>query len=334
MIDLKSLSFKELAEVCGPLGLPLFKVKEIFRALHQRQIEEIAGLTVLSKSEREKLGKKNYISRIVPEKSLRGRKVEKTAFRLEDGKMIEAVMMEYEGERNTVCVSSQVGCPVKCRFCATGKMGFGRNLTAGEIVAQVYYFSREAEVSNIVFMGMGEPFLNYNNVLKSVRILNHNLGKKVAARKIVISTTGIVAGIRRFTNEPEQFRLAWSLTSPFDSVRQELTGIKRIDSLGEVMAALKHYQQLTGRRVTIEYVVLAKVNDGPRDIRELIAVAHSLDCHINLIPYNPTGAGDFKNGRVDLVYSQLLNARVNASIRKSFGREINAACGQLAGGRG
>jgi 23S rRNA (adenine2503-C2)-methyltransferase len=334
MIDLKALSFKELAEVCVPFGVPAFKVRELFRALHQRQLEAIDALTFLSKNEREKLAKKTYISRIVPEKSWQGRKVKKTAFRLEDGKIIEAVLMEYEGERNTVCVSSQVGCPVKCRFCATGKMGFVRNLTAGEIVAQVYYFSQEAEVSNIVFMGMGEPFFNYDNVLKSARLLNHSLGKKIAARKLVISTTGIVAGIRRFSEEPEQFRLAWSLTAPFDRVRQELAGIKRADPLGKVVAALRDYQQRTGRRITIEYVVLARVNDSLKDIRELIAIARSLDSHVNLIPYNPTAAAEFKGGRLDLICLQLQNARVNVSIRKSFGREINAACGQLAGGKG
>jgi 23S rRNA (adenine2503-C2)-methyltransferase len=330
MRDLKSLNFKQLAEECKLLGLPMFKVKEVFRAIHKQRKEEIAGFTTLSKIEREKLAGQFYLSKIIPYKIMEGKQVKKVAFELEDGKRIEAVLMEYHDERNTLCVSSQVGCPIKCNFCATGKMGFKRNLTTGEILSQVYYFSKDNQISNIVFMGMGEPFLNYDHVLSAARILNHPLGLEIAARKIVISTVGIVPAIKKFAREPEQFRLAWSLASPFDQIRKELISLKRIDSVSNIVDALRDYQKRTGRRVSLEYVVLDGINDRYKDADALKEIAELLDCHINLIPYNPISAADIKSGNIELLYSRLRNAHVNATIRRSFGVEINAACGQLA----
>ena len=332
MIDLKSLSFKELAEAAKAFNLPMFKVNEIFRAIHQQRKEEIAGFTILTKLEREKLSKQYRISGLKPLKAFEGKSVKKVLFELEDGKKIETVLMEYEDERNTLCVSSQIGCPVRCNFCATGKMGFKRNLTAGEILSQVYYFAKEADISNIVFMGMGEPFLNYDKVMKSARILNHPLGMGIAARKIVLSTVGITVAIQKLAREPEQFRLAWSLASPFDQVRRELIRLKKLESINEVVDALRDYQKRTGRRVSIEYVVLRAINDRYKDADALIEIAQLLDCHINLIPYNPTSSFDFASGNIEMLFARLRSKKVNVTVRKSFGAEINAACGQLASG--
>ncbi|HVN67066.1 MAG TPA: 23S rRNA (adenine(2503)-C(2))-methyltransferase RlmN, partial [Candidatus Sulfotelmatobacter sp.] len=258
------------------------------------------------------------------------KETEKIAFELADGKTIETVLMTYEGERNTVCVSSQVGCPVGCLFCATGRMGLKRSLTVGEILAQVYYFAGQRKVSNIVFMGMGEPFLNYTNVLKAARVLNNPLGQNIAARKIVFSTIGITAGIRKLAREAEQFRLSWSLVSPFDDVRLKLIPLKQLESIGGVVKALREYQAETKRRVTIEYVVLAGVNDRPQDRQELIAIARQFDSHVNLIPCNKVPGKDFTSGDIQKLYGQLTRAGINTTIRRSLGEEINAACGQLA----
>jgi 23S rRNA (adenine2503-C2)-methyltransferase len=331
MEDMKSKSFAEIAEICKLQGFPAYKSKEIFRAIHQQHKKELSEITTLSLNERERLQKKYFLSALSPQKVKQGKRVEKVAFKLADGKTIETVLMEYEGERKTLCLSSQVGCPVKCLYCATGRMGFRRNLSTGEILSQVYYFSKEAGVSNIVFMGMGEPFLNYDNVLKAAHILNHPLGEGIAARKIVFSTVGIIPGIRKLAKEKEQFRLAWSLVSPYDEVRRKLISLKSLNPIDEIVNSLKDYQKRTRRRISIEYVVLGGINDRHKDADALIEIAQFLDSHVNLIQYNPIDSPDFRPGNIQLISSRLSQARVNLTIRKSFGAEIKAACGQLAG---
>lgn len=184
MEDLKSKSLRELEKIGEAFGFPRFKVKSIFHLIHSVLKDDISLLTGLSLKEREALAKSYYISKLVPKETLAGKDAEKVAFKLEEGSVIEAVRLKAGEERNTVCISCQVGCPVGCLFCATGQMGFKRNLSVGEILSQVYYFAKKGEVSNIVFMGMGEPFLNYNNVIKAARILNHSQGLHIAARRL------------------------------------------------------------------------------------------------------------------------------------------------------
>jgi 23S rRNA (adenine2503-C2)-methyltransferase len=330
MQDLKGMEIRELMANCSEHAIAAYKAKEIFRALHKQHKEEIGQLTFLSLAERELLAKKYIISRIDAAKEKKTRQVVKVLFQLPDGKAVETVLMQYGHEQSTLCLSSQVGCPVRCQFCATGKMGFKRNLTAGEILSQVYYFAKKGRISNIVFMGMGEPFLNYDNVLKAARILNHPLGEEIAARKIVFSTVGIINGIKKLAAEKEQFRLAWSLVSPFDEVRKKLITLRSLGSVAQTLDAIKDYQKRTERRVTIEYVVMEDVNDRPKDTDALIDIAQLLDCHINLIPFNPSLGTDFLPGNVPILFSRLKNAGINVTVRKSFGAEINAACGQLA----
>ncbi len=272
---------------------------------------------------------KYYILQLEAAKERRGRGVTKVALKLPDGKMIETVLMKAGGEKNTICVSSQVGCPVRCLFCSTGKMGFKRNLTAGEILAQIYHFSEKHEISNVVFMGMGEPLLNYDNVMKAARTINHSLGMGIAARKIVISSVGIIAGIKKMAKEKEQFRLAWSLISPFDETRRQLIALRSLNSISETIDALRDYQRRTRRRVTIEYVVMDGVNDRHKDTDELINIAKALNSHVNLIPYNPAFGADYKEGNVPALYYQLKKAGILTTVRKSMGGDINAACGQL-----
>jgi len=321
---------EELKGICDQLGLAGFKAKEIFRFIHQKLGTSLEQLTTLKLEEREKLKGSFYISDLMPKKTEKGKRVKKTSLGLEDGQMVETVLMDYGPDRKTICVSSQVGCPMGCKFCATGKMGHSRNLTAAEILSQVYYFAKGHKVSNIVFMGMGEPFLNYNNVMKAARTLNHATGLNIASRKIVLSTIGILSGIRQLSAEKEQFRLAWSLVSPSEQTRGELLAYKNIPSIAETIKALKEYQEKTKRRITIEYVVLGGVNDRDMDITGLVRTAKNLDCHVNLIPYNAVPGCLFLPGDIDRVYQKLKAAGVNATIRQSLGQEISAACGQLA----
>ena len=330
MDDLKSKDLKEIENLCGLLGFPSFKARDIFRFIHKALIDKIDAITTLSLKERQILEEKYYISSALPEKTSSGKMVRKIAFKLEDGLIVEAVEMQYSKGQRTVCVSTQAGCPISCLFCATGKMRFRRNLTAGEILSQIYYFAHKGKISNIVFMGMGEPFLNYDNVIKSAKILNHSLGQNIAARKIVISTIGLISGIRKLAKEESQFRLAWSLISPFDKERKRLVPLKSLTSIDKTILALQEYQQATKRRITIEYVVLKEVNDRKRDARELIEIAKKLDSHVNLIPFNPSPALSFKPGNIFVLFRALQQEGVNVTIRKSLGRDIQAACGQLA----
>ncbi len=332
MKDLLDLDFRQLRELCRQMGLKEYKAGELFRGLHRQHKTDLGSFTTLRAAEREALTGQYHILRLEKAKERRSRGVTKVTLKLPDGKLIETVLMKAGGEKHTVCVSSQVGCPVRCLFCSTGKMGFKRNLTAGEILAQIYHFAPQQEISNVVFMGMGEPFLNYDNVLKAARTLNHSLGMGIAARKIVISTVGIIDGIRRLAQEKEQFRLAWSLISPFDETRRQLITLRSLPSIDETIDAIRDYQRRTKRRVTIEYVVIDGVNDRFKDTDALIDIAKALDSHVNLIPYNPAFGAEYKEGNVSALYNQLQKMGVLATIRKSMGAEINAACGQLAAG--
>lgn len=327
--DLKSKSLRELEKIGATLGFPDYKARSVFHLIHSAFKDEISLLTGLSLLEREALAKKHYISKLMPAQVLTGKEAEKLAFALEDGNVVEAVRLKSGEERNTVCISCQVGCPVGCQFCATGQMEFKRNLTVGEILSQVYYFAKQGEVSNIVFMGMGEPLLNYNNVIKAARILNHAQGLNIAARKIVISTIGITAGIKKLAEESEQFRLAWSLVAPFDYTRREITAIQSLESIDKIVQTIRAYQAKTKRRVSLEYVVIKDLSDQTDQVTELIGIAKKFDCHVNLIAFNPHPYADYEPGDVKKVYSRLQRAGINVTIRKSLGADVQGACGQL-----
>jgi 23S rRNA (adenine2503-C2)-methyltransferase len=324
--DLKGKSLAELQKI-----IKGFKAREVFRFVHQHLKADITELTCLTLAEREQLAEKYFISKLAPQKTSTENKAQKVAFELEDGKLVETVSLKDKENRVTLCVSSQVGCPIGCLFCATGKMGFKRNLTVPEILSQVYYFAKKEKISNIVFMGMGEPFLNFNNVISAARILNHPLGQNIAARKITVSTIGILSGIKKLAETPEQFRLAWSLVAPNDGTRGELIPSKYNEPISRIVAALKEYQKITKRRVTIEYVALKDINDSEKDVSELAKISKQLDSHVNLIPYNPVEGSPYKEGNIKLMFIALKKAGVNATIRRSMGRKIQAACGQLAG---
>ena len=333
MQDLRDKTYVELLEIGKASDIRPYKMTAVFQMIHAGLKHDISDLTGLSLDERTRLSDKYTIAYLDAATMLSDNTSRKAAFKLNDGCMVEAVLLPFEKGRNTVCISSQVGCPIGCTFCATGKLGFTRNLTTGEILSQVYFFAQKHAISNIVYMGMGEPFMNYDNVIKSAAILNDHKGQNIAARKLIFSTVGIPAMIRKLALEEKQFRLGWSLASPFDDVRKKLIPLNNLAPIKDVVAAIVEYQQKTKRRVTIEYVVLGGINDRLEDCAALAKIAKSFDSHVNLIPYNANPAANFLPGNVDRLLDMLMKANVTTTVRRSMGTEIQAACGQLAGGK-
>jgi 23S rRNA (adenine2503-C2)-methyltransferase len=271
----------------------------------------------------------------------------KRLLRLADGQAVEAVLMLYDPRsdsrgRATVCVSSQVGCAMGCGFCATGQRGFERNLSAGEILAQIVLFAREQargggqKLTNVVFMGMGEPMANYRAVWRAVETLNDAHGFGIAARHITISTVGVIPGIEKLAGEPLQVGLAVSLHAPDDALRQRMISTARRYPLAEIIAACRDYIAKTGRRVTFEYCLIDGVNHAPEQARALGELLGGLNCHVNLIPVNPTADDSVRRParQRTLAFQRELSARgVACTVRVEKGVEISAACGQLAGER-
>jgi 23S rRNA (adenine2503-C2)-methyltransferase len=264
----------------------------------------------------------------------------KALISLEDGLKIEIVLLEHGAGRNTVCLSSQVGCPLGCLFCATGKMGFKRNLTDAEIVEQAVYFARllkkqGKQINNVVFMGMGEPFLNYENVMDAIKILNDKDGLNIGARHISISTIGVTSGIKKLATQPLQVNLAISLHASNDDLREQLISANRKYPLDAIVEELNNYLKQTGRRVMIEYLMIDKFNDGKEQALELANLLRQIDpplFFVNLIAYNPTE--DFKPSPAKIIkdFKLALNKQgIEVTERYRFGQDIKAACGQLAG---
>jgi len=266
----------------------------------------------------------------------------KALISLEDGLKVETVLLEHGVGRNTVCASSQVGCALGCLFCATGKMGFKRNLTDAEIVEQAVYFARVLkkegkQINNIVFMGMGEPFLNYENVIDSIKILNDKGGLNIGARHISISTIGVASGIKKLASQPLQVNLAISLHAPNDDLREKIIPANKKYSLDSIIEELNNYIKQTGRRVMIEYLMIDKFNDNRDQAEELALLLRRVDpplYFVNLIAYNPTD--EFKPSPIRKIkdFKLALNKHgIEVTERYRFGQDIKAACGQLAGER-
>ncbi|MFA5070615.1 MAG: 23S rRNA (adenine(2503)-C(2))-methyltransferase RlmN [Patescibacteria group bacterium] len=263
-------------------------------------------------------------------------RTEKALLCLSDGQRIETVLMKHKDDRRTVCVSCQVGCPLDCSFCATGKMGLVRNLTVSEILEQVLFFARrlkskKEKVTNIVFMGMGEPFLNYENVMAAIRLLNDKDGFNLGARHISISTAGITEGIEKLASEKRQVNLAISLHAPNDELRSKIMPINKKYPLAKVLSAVDEYIKKTNRRVMFEYLMIKDVNDSEEEARQLAGLLKRPLYFLNLINYNPTG--NFISSSIPVVKNFkeiLLKAGVAVTERFRFGRDIKAACGQLA----
>jgi 23S rRNA (adenine2503-C2)-methyltransferase len=320
------------------MGEKTYRFTQAKDAVFKQLISDWNEATVLPPALREKLNAAVPIAEfeVVRESESERGDTRKAALKLTDGNLIEAVLMRHAGGRNTVCVSSQAGCPMACSFCATGTMGLKRNLTTSEIVAQVLHFSRQLapkgeRVTNMVLMGMGEPMHNYDAMMAAIRILNDQKGLALGARHISVSTCGIVAGIVRMAEEPLQVNLAVSLHAPNDELRTKLMPVNRAYPLTKLMPAIDAYIAKTGRKVMFEYLLIDGLNDTPAVIAELAVLLKKPLYHLNLIKYHTTGAfvSTARDRRTEIL-DYMKKAGVSVTHRITFGEDIDAACGQLA----
>ena len=334
---------------------PKYSLEQIKRAVFVDLIENWDEATALPKELSDKLNQECPLDIEAKVFESKDKKTIKALIFLEDGERIEGVLMRYEKDksRNTACVSSQVGCVLGCGFCATGKMGFKRNLSVDEIVKQILFWARwlknnetlrqaqgENKINNLVFMGMGEPFLNYENVMSAIKILNDQKGFNLGARHFSISTAGIIGGINRLADEPLQINLAISLHAPNDKLRSKLMPINKKYPIKEILKEVDDYIEKTNRKVMFEYIMINGVNDGEKQAKELAKLMKRPLYHIrqaqckfvNLIPCNRVGGFEQSSqARIEKFKKILKSAGVQVNQRHSFGQDIQAACGQLAG---
>lgn len=336
-IALTELAFPDLQALVISWGEPAYRARQIRKWLYQALADNPAQMTDLPDKLRQRLGSAALTTlRLLARQESPDRETEKALLELRDGQTIESVLMHYEA-RQTVCVSTQVGCPVGCPFCATGLSGYVRNLTSGEIVDQVLYFARALKaralrVSNVVFMGMGEPFLNYEAVWKAILILNDADGFGLGARHFTISTVGVVPGIKRMAEEKLQVGLAVSLHAADDTLRNKLVPLNRKYPLDELIPACRDYATRTSRRVTFEYALIDHVNDDPAQARQLASLLKGMLCHVNLIPLNPGGGSAYApspRARTVAFQEELRHRGIANSLRLGRGIEIGAGCGEL-----
>jgi len=339
--DLKDKTLSELEQIVVGMNKKKYLANYIFHFVHVEGATEISQITPLSKDFRGQLAEQGfYISQLAIQKRLSDKDgTVKYVFALSDGCQIETVLLcDVEDPlrrkgRRTLCVSTQVGCSLGCAFCATAKLGLRRNLNASEIVDQVNTTQKDGgRITNVVYMGMGEPLLNYNAVLKSVRILNHPSGKNIGIRHITVSTCGIVPAIKKLAEEDIHPRLAVSLNAPTDTLRTQLMPINAKYPIADLLKAVRFYQKKTGQRVTFEYVLIKGLNDSAEYARMLIKLLSGLMRNVNLIEHNPHQGCGFvgSDGRRIKQFASLLDsAGIETTIRYRMGRGIKAACGQL-----
>lgn len=338
-INILNLTYNDLEKNLLELGFKKFNVKQIHTWLHSKIIRKIDEMTNISLSNRELLNEKFYIPylELLEHKVSKIDGTEKFLWQLEDKHTIESVLLRHKG-RNTLCISSQVGCAIKCSFCATGKDGFVRNLNLSEILNQVYTIHRRLvkqneSVNNLVYMGMGEPMLNLDNVINSIHILSEEDGLNISKRRITISTSGIIPGIERIMSEKLPVELAISLHSVFDDVRSQLIPINKKYPIEDLYNTLKQYQKLSKRRISFEYILIKDVNTGPLDIEKLADFVHEFDHVLNLIPYNKVDGSDYErpnDKKIEKFHEYLKEFRkVNVTLRREKGSDIDGACGQL-----
>ena len=334
MTDIKSMTIDELKELMTALGDKPFRAKQIYSWLHEHLVTSYDEMTNLSKSLREKL--KEYPITALEVVDVQTSKIDGTQkylFRLSDGNVIESVLMRYK-HGNSVCISSQVGCRMGCRFCASTIGGLTRCLLPSEMLDQIYRIQALTgeRVSNVVVMGTGEPLDNYENLLRFIHILTEDGGLHISQRNLTVSTCGLVPKIYDLAKEKLQMTLALSLHAPNDVKRRELMPIANKYSMDEVLEACRYYFKETGRRITFEYSLVGGVNDTEEDAKELIALAKPLCCHINLIPVNPIKERDFvqsDTGHIQAFKNKLESKKIHVTIRREMGRDIDGACGQL-----
>lgn len=333
--DVKSFTLSELTEEISEFGEKSFRAKQCYDWMHVKLARSFQDMTNLSKELKDKLEENYFYTSLetvqVQESKIDGTK--KFLFGLSDGNVVESVWMKYK-HGNSVCISSQVGCRMGCKFCASTLDGLERNLLPSEMLDQIYAISHITgeRVSNVVVMGTGEPLDNYDNLLRFITLLTDKNGLNISQRNVTVSTCGIVPKIKELADEKLQITLAISLHSTTDEKRKKLMPIANQYSIEELMEACAYYFNQTGRRLTFEYSLVGGVNDTDEDVRELIALAKPHNCHINLIPVNPIKERDFvqsEERRIQAFKNNLEKNKINVTIRREMGRDIDGACGQL-----
>lgn len=333
--DIKSLNYDELENLITKEGLPKFRAGQIYDWLHKKLVTGFDEMTNLSADLRKKLSDSFFIASCVPEQIqtslIDG--TQKYLFRLLDGNYVESVLMKYK-HGNSVCISSQVGCRMGCRFCASTLDGLTRSLSPSEMLEQIYRIQAITgeRVSNVVVMGTGEPMDNYDNLLKFISMLSDDKGLNISQRNITVSTCGIVENMKRLADERLQITLALSLHSVTDEKRRELMPIANKYTIAELMDTCEYYFNATGRRITFEYSLVRGVNDTDEDAKGLIKLAGRVKAHVNLIPVNPIKEREYRetaHPEVVAFKNKLEKSHINVTIRREMGRDIDGACGQL-----
>ena len=334
-IDIKSMNITELEDLLKELGEPKFRAKQIFDWLHAKQVDSFEEMTNLSKGLREKLSETASINGVEIVRKLVSQidGTRKYLFALSDGAIIESVLMKYE-HGNTVCISTQVGCRMGCKFCASTLDGVERGLTAGEMLSQIYAIQKDCgeRVHGTVLMGSGEPLDNYDNVVKFLRLINDPKGQNMGQRHITLSTCGLVEKMYDLAEEDLQITLAVSLHAPNDGIRTQTMPIAKVYSMEKLLQACRDYADKTKRRITFEYALIHGVNDGDEHAWELVKKLRDMLCHVNLIPVNDVKERNYVKSTADRVkrFAGILNENgVETTVRRKLGSDIDAACGQL-----
>ena len=333
--DIKSLNYKELQEFVAELGEKPFRAKQIYEWIHVKQVESFSEMTNLSKAFQQKLDEKCHLT-VLTKEAVQISKIDGTRkylFILEDGNVIESVLMKYK-HGNSVCISSQVGCRMGCRFCASTLDGLVRGLTPAEMIDQIYRIGKDIgeRISNVVVMGTGEPMDNFDNLLRFIELLTDEHGLNISQRNLTVSTCGIVPKIRELADKKLAITLALSLHASSQAKRLELMPVPNKYEIDEVLDACRYYFDQTGRRVTFEYSLVGGVNDTDEDARALTQLIGDMNCHVNLIPVNPIKERDYVQSNASVIAAfknKLEKNGINVTIRREMGRDIDGACGQL-----
>ena len=333
--DIKSMNLSELIAFMEEMGEKAFRAKQIYQWIHEKQVDSFEQMSNISKKLKELLEEKAYLTSLQKEEvqisQIDGTR--KYLFLLEDGNVIESVLMRYK-HGNSVCISSQVGCRMGCRFCASTLDGLVRGLTPSEMLDQIYQIGKDIgeRISNVVVMGTGEPLDNYDNLLRFIELLSDENGLHISQRNITVSTCGIVPKMRELADKKLSITLALSLHASNQEKRLALMPVANKYALDEVIDACKYYFEQTGRRITFEYSLVGGVNDTDKDAAELSRLIKGINCHVNLIPVNPIKERDYVQsnaGVIEAFKNKLEKNCINVTIRREMGRDIDGACGQL-----
>lgn len=333
--SIKGMSLREIKNLVADIGEDHYRANQIYKWIYKYGVFSFSEMTDLKKELREKLSNKYTLSTLKLKFEVKSNidSTKKYLFELNDGNSIESVYM-IEGKRITSCLSTMAGCPIGCPYCATGSMGLKRKLSAGEIIDQFLWINKNNsnKITNIVFMGMGEPFLNYDNTIKAAQIFSSDMGADISAKKIVISTCGIIPGIYGYTDEGHKFKLAISLNATSDVQRNQLIPINKKYPLQDLLKAARYYTRKSKRRITFEYTLITGINDTDEDAQRLISLLKDIPCKLNIIPYNENTFLDYrkpKEKEVERFVQKVYKAPFAVTVRRSKGADIASACGQL-----